>query len=69
MTVYYNDDSWYPMVDYMWTHWDQMTGVSFLPKFEGNSFSQAPLNAIDREYIPKAQEAAAGHRLVEAGGV
>ena len=79
MTVYYDDSSWYPMVDYMWTHWDQMTGVSFLPKFEGNTFSQAPLNAIDREtYLrlkkeqpvidwSKLAEFEAGEDFTEAG--
>jgi ribonucleoside-diphosphate reductase alpha chain len=57
MTVYYNDDSWFPMVDYMWTHWDQMTGVSFLPKFEGNTFTQAPLNAVDKATYQKLLKA------------
>ena len=56
MTVYYNDDSWYPMVDYMWTHWDQMTGVSFLPQFD-NTFAQAPLSAIDKATYQKLLKA------------
>ena len=55
MTVYYTDSDWFRMCDYMWQHWDQMTGVSFLPQFD-NSFAQAPLSAIDRETYLKLKK-------------
>ena len=55
MTVYYKDLNWFAMCDYMWSHWDQMTGVSFLPHFE-HTFDQAPYTAIDRETYLKLKK-------------
>jgi len=55
MTVYYTDSNWFRMCDYMWSHWDQMTGVSFLPQFE-HAFDQAPYTAIDRETYLKLKK-------------
>lgn len=55
MTVYYRDDNWFRMCDYMWSHWDQMTGVSFLPQLE-HTFEQAPYTAIDRQTYLKLKK-------------
>ena len=55
MTVYYKDSNWFRMCDYMWQHWDQMTGVSFLPQLD-HTFEQAPYTAIDRQTFLKLKK-------------
>lgn len=47
MTVYYSNETWFRVCDFMWTNWDAMTGVSFLPQLE-HTYDQAPYTAIDQ---------------------
>ena len=46
LTAYYTDDSWFSVCQWIWKHWDDMVGMSFLP-YDGGSYKQAPYQEID----------------------
>lgn len=55
-TVYYSDDEFLGLGQWVWEHFDQITGLSFLPRTD-HSYTQAPYEAIDEVTY---------HRLVAA---
>jgi len=49
-TIYYTDDDFLSIADWLWTNWDDVGGLSFFPKEDGASiYSNPPLAAIDEE--------------------
>jgi len=47
-TVYYTDDEFPDMSAWVWRHFDEISGVSFLPKSE-HTYAQAPYQEISEE--------------------
>lgn len=47
-TIYYTDDEFLAVAQYVWTHFDSMSGVSFLP-VNDHVYQQAPYQPIDKE--------------------
>ena len=52
-TIYYTDDDYFAIADWLWTNWDVVGGLSFFPYSDGgNIFSNPPLEEISKdEYI------------------
>jgi len=47
-TIYYTDDEFLAVADWLWTNWDDVGGLSFFPKDEGgNVYENAPLEEIN----------------------
>ena len=46
-TAYYTDDSWFDACQWVWSNWNSLAGMSFLPH-DGGSYKQAPYEAIDQ---------------------
>ena len=46
LTAYYTDNTWFDVCSWIWQHWDDMIGMSFLP-YDGGSYKQAPYQEID----------------------
>ena len=52
-TIYYTDDDYFAIADWLWTNWDVVGGLSFFPVNEG-VYSNAPLEEITwHEYNEK----------------
>jgi len=47
ITVSYTDDSFLETGQWVWTNWDYVSGVSFLP-YDNNVYDQAPFEAISK---------------------
>ena len=48
MTAYYNDDNFFAAAQWLWTNFDDVSGVSFLPEAE-HIYQQAPYQKITKE--------------------
>lgn len=49
-TIYYTDDDFLSIADWLWKNWDDVGGLSFFPKDEnGNVYENAPIEAITEE--------------------
>ena len=48
ITVYYTDNNFMRVGDWVWTHWDLVSGVAFLPK-DDNIYTQSPFEKINKE--------------------
>jgi len=48
MTCYYTDDTFLEIAQWIWTNFDTISGISFLPQ-EDHVYAQAPYQAIDKE--------------------
>jgi ribonucleoside-diphosphate reductase alpha chain len=48
VTIYVHDEEWPEVGAWVWEHFDEMSGVSFLPHNGGN-YKQAPYQEIDEE--------------------
>lgn len=48
MTAYYNDDNFFAAAQWLWTNFDDVSGVSFLPEAE-HIYQQAPYQKITQE--------------------
>lgn len=48
MTAYYTDDNFLAVGHWLWTNFDKVSGVSFLP-YSDHVYQQAPYEAIDEE--------------------
>lgn len=48
MTAYYTDDNFLAIGHWLWTNFDKVSGVSFLP-YSDHVYQQAPYEAIDEE--------------------
>ena len=46
-TTYYDDDSWFDACSWMWSNFDSLIGMSFLPH-DGGTYQQAPYEAITK---------------------
>ena len=55
ITISVNDDEWLGVADWCWRHFDELTGVSFLPNF-GHVYQQAPYEDIDKATYDKLQK-------------
>jgi ribonucleoside-triphosphate reductase (thioredoxin) len=53
VTVSVGDDEWAEVGAYVYKHFDEMSGVSFLPRFE-HTYEQAPYQDIDEEQYEAA---------------
>lgn len=50
VTIYVGEDEWPEVGAWVWNHWDEVCGVSFLPREDDNhSYAQAPYEEISRE--------------------
>lgn len=47
-TIYVRDDEWDDVGKWVWDHFDEITGLSFLP-YDGGNYSLAPYEEITRE--------------------
>lgn len=47
-TIYYSDDEFLALGQWVWDHFDEITGLSFLPRSD-HTYVQAPYEAITRE--------------------
>lgn len=48
ITVYVRDDEWQKVGDYVYAHFDELSGVSFLP-YDGGTYQQAPYEEVDSD--------------------
>jgi ribonucleoside-triphosphate reductase len=48
ITVFVKDEDWDEVRDWVFQHFDEMSGVSFLP-YDGGSYAQAPYQEVDEE--------------------
>lgn len=46
ITVYVRDDEWVKVGDFVYAHFDELSGVSFLP-YDGGTYQQAPYEEVD----------------------
>lgn len=56
ITVYVREHEWPEVGAWAWNHFDQLSGVSFLP-FDGGSYHQAPYEAVGEEELQKLEAA------------
>lgn len=54
VTISIKEDEWLEVGSWVWMHWDEMTGVSFLP-WDGGTYQQAPFEAITAEQYQQHQ--------------
>lgn len=54
-TVYVRETEWMTVGAWVYDHFDELSGVSFLP-YDGGSYAQAPYQKVDRETFDKAAE-------------
>lgn len=52
ITVYVRDNEWLQVGTWVWEHFDDITGVSFLP-YDGGKYLQAPYEEISKEKYEK----------------
>jgi len=55
VTVSVKDDEWLEVGAFVYKHFDEMSGVSFLPH-DGGSYQQAPYQEVDKEGYEKMLE-------------
>lgn len=55
ITVYYSDDEFMEIGQWMWANFDSVSGISFLPRAD-HVYKQAPYEAIDEETYTKMVE-------------
>jgi ribonucleoside-diphosphate reductase alpha chain len=48
ITVSIREDEWFEVAQFVWEHFDSMSGVAFLP-YDGGTYVQAPYEEIDEE--------------------
>ena len=56
ITVYVRENEWPEVGAWAWNHFDQLSGVSFLP-FDGGSYHQAPYEEVGEEELQKLEAA------------
>lgn len=56
ITVYVRENEWPEVGGWVWKHFDQMSGVSFLP-FDGGSYHQAPYEEVGEDELQKLEAA------------
>ena len=56
VTVYVKEKDWPSVGAWVWEHFDEISGISFLP-WDGGSYKQAPYEEIDKETYLKLKEA------------
>ena len=56
ITVYYTDDNYLGMMQWVWENWDIMSGVSMLP-YDNGTYQQAPYQQTDSHAYELAVEA------------
>jgi len=50
VTIYVGEDEWAEVGAWVWKHWDEVCGVSFLPREDDNhSYAQAPYEEITED--------------------
>jgi len=50
VTIYVGDDEWAEVGAWVWKHWDEVCGVSFLPREDDNhTYAQAPYEEITQQ--------------------
>jgi len=54
-TIYYTDDDYFAVADWIWKNWDVVGGLSFFPKNDA-VYSNAPLEIISEEEYNKYME-------------
>jgi ribonucleoside-diphosphate reductase alpha chain len=52
VTVYVKEEDWPSVGAWVWEHFDEISGISFLP-WDGGSYRQAPYEEIDKETYDK----------------
>lgn len=52
ITVYYNDDEFMELGAWVWKHFDEISGVAFLPRID-HTYEQAPYEEITKEQYEK----------------
>jgi ribonucleoside-diphosphate reductase alpha chain len=53
VTVYVKEADWPSVGAWVWEHFDEISGISFLP-WDGGSYQQAPYEEINKETYEKA---------------
>jgi len=48
VTIYVKEDEWMKVGAWVWDHFDEVTGISFLP-FDGGQYKQAPYQSLTKE--------------------
>jgi ribonucleoside-triphosphate reductase len=56
VTIYIKPDEWLKVGTWVWEHFDEICGVSFLP-YDGGSYEQAPYQEITKEQYERAVKA------------
>ena len=57
VTIYVGEDEWAEVGAWVYKHWDEICGVSFLPREDDNhSYAQAPYEEVDEEAYNKLKE-------------
>jgi ribonucleoside-diphosphate reductase alpha chain len=54
--VYVKEQDWPSVGAWVWEHFDEISGISFLP-WDGGSYRQSPYEEIDAETYRKLKEA------------
>ena len=52
-TIYYTDDEYFAIADWVWKHWDNIGGLSFFPK-DDHVYTNAPYEKISKEEYEEA---------------
>ena len=52
VTVYVKEEDWPEVGSWVWKHFDEISGISFLP-WDGGTYRQAPYEEIDKETYDK----------------
>lgn len=57
-TIYYNDDEYFAIAQWVWDNWDSIGGLSFFPRVESDTvYENAPYEEIDEEEYEKLSSA------------
>ena len=58
VTIYVGENEWAEVGAWVWKHWDEVCGVSFLPREDDNhSYAQAPYEEVTEDQYNKLQAA------------
>ena len=60
ITISYSDDNFMEVGQWVWSNWDYVSGVSFLPK-DDNVYDQAPFEKISRSMYDKLMDSMPEH--------